>query len=130
MSNNFISSKDYDDEKQIIYSKQDNIKIMTNDRAKEVITEIFKLLINRYQNNFESVKGSEFVFDYVDLLYYKSHSLSLNHRVSNIDTCDCIKNKKATINPINIKDNKCFQYTVAVALNHEEIKGDTKNNTN
>ena len=25
------------------------------------------------------------------------------------------------INPINKKDNKCFQYTVAVALNHEEI---------
>ena len=32
-----------------------------------------------------------------------------------------IKNKKATINPINKKDNKCFQYVVTVALNHEEI---------
>ena len=27
-----------------------------------------------------------------------------------------------TINSINKKDNKCFQYTVTVALNHEEIK--------
>ena len=27
-----------------------------------------------------------------------------------------------TINPINKKDNKCFQYTVTVALNYEEIK--------
>ena len=38
---------------------------------------------------------------------------------------DYIKNKKATINPtinpISQKDNKCFQYTVTVALNHEEI---------
>ena len=32
------------------------------------------------------------------------------------------KNKKPTTNPINKKDNKCFQYTVTVALNHEEIK--------
>ena len=32
--------------------------------------------------------------------------------------------KKATINPINKKDNRCFQYTVTVALNHEEIKND------
>ena len=31
------------------------------------------------------------------------------------------KNKKATINPINKKD-KCFQYTVTVAVNHEKIK--------
>ena len=32
------------------------------------------------------------------------------------------KNKKPTTNPINKKDNKCFQYTVTVALNHEEIE--------
>ena len=37
------------------------------------------------------------------------------------DSPDWIKNKKATINPINKKDNKCFQYLVTVALNHEEI---------
>ena len=35
-----------------------------------------------------------------------------------------MKNKKATINPINKKDNKCFQYAVTVSLNHEEIKKD------
>ena len=37
---------------------------------------------------------------------------------------DWIKNKKATINYINKKDNKCFQYTVTVVLNHEKIKSD------
>ena len=30
--------------------------------------------------------------------------------------------KKAIINPINKKDNKCFQYAITVALNYEEIK--------
>ena len=35
-----------------------------------------------------------------------------------------IKNKKATINRINNKDNKCFQYAVRATLNHEEIKKD------
>ena len=38
------------------------------------------------------------------------------------DYPDWIKNKKATINPINKKDIKCFQYAVTVALNQEEIK--------
>ena len=41
-----------------------------------------------------------------------------------IDSPDWIKNKKATINPINKKDNKCFQYPVTNALNYEEIKKD------
>ena len=31
---------------------------------------------------------------------------------------------KTTINPINIKYTKCFQYILAVTLNHEEIKKD------
>ena len=81
---------------------------MTNDRAEEVITKIFKLLKNRYQNNLESLKSSDFVFDYINLLYYKCHYLSLNHGGSFIDSPECIKNKKVTINPINKKDNKCF----------------------
>ena len=36
---------------------------------------------------------------------------------------DWIKNKKATINPIKKKDNKCFQYALTVALNHVKIGG-------
>ena len=43
---------------------------------------------------------------------------------SHIDSPDWIKSKKATINPINKKDNKCIQYSVTVALNYEEIKKD------
>ena len=34
------------------------------------------------------------------------------------------KNKKATINPINKKDNKRFQYAVTVPLSYEEITKD------
>ena len=46
---------------------------MINDEADEVIKELFDSLKNRYQNNLESMKDSEFVFDYVRLLYYKCH---------------------------------------------------------
>ena len=61
------------------------------------------------------MKGSEFVFDYVHLLYYKYHKTNANRGVSYKDSPDCIKNKTATINPINKKIIKCFQYVVAVA---------------
>ena len=70
------------------------------------------------------MKSSEFVFDYVQLLYYKCHKINLNWGGSYIDSLDWTKNKKTTINPINKKDNKFFQYAVTVALNCEEIKKD------
>ena len=97
---------------------------MINDEADEVTEELFDSLKNRYQNNLESMKGSEFVFDLVHLLYYKCHKINSNHGRLYIDSLDWIKSKKATINSINKKYNKCFQYAVTVALHHEEIKKD------
>ena len=78
-------------------------------------------LKNPYQSNLESMRGSEFVFDYAQLLYYKCHEINLNCDGSYTDSPDWIKNKKTTINTINKKDNKCFQYTVTATLNYEEI---------
>ena len=95
---------------------------MINDEADEVIKELFDSLKNRYQNNVESMKCSQFVFDYAHLLYYKCHKM--NRGGSYVDSPDWIKSEKATINPINKKDNKCFQYAVTVALINEELKKD------
>ena len=107
-----------------MHSKSDIIKIMISNEADEVIKKLFDSLKNRYQNNLQSMRGSEFVYDYVQLLYYKCHKVNLNRGGSYIDSPDWIKNKKATINPINKKDNKCFQYAVTVALYYKEFKKD------
>ena len=69
----------------------------------------------------ELIKVSEFIFPYVHLLYYKCHKINQNRGGSYINSPDWIKNKKATINPINKKNNKCFQYAVTMALNHKRI---------
>ena len=66
--NNFISSID-NDEKCVMHSKSDNIEIMINGEVDEVIKKVFDLLKNRNQNNLELIKSSEFVFNYVYLLY-------------------------------------------------------------
>ena len=100
-----------------MHSKSDKIEIMINDAADGVIK-------NKYHNNLESMKGSEFILNYAQLLYYKCHKINLNYGRSYKDFPDWIKNKKATVNPINKKDTKCFQYAVTVTLNHEEIKKD------
>ena len=67
------------------------------------------------------MKGSDFIFDSVQLIYYKCHKLSFKRGWSYIDSPDWIKNKKATINPKN-GDDKCFQYAATVKLNSEEIE--------
>ena len=68
------------------------------------------------------MNSSEFVFDYVHVLYYKCHKIHPSCGGSYKDSPDWIKNKKTTINLINKEDKKCFQYDVTVALNYEEIK--------
>ena len=77
MANNFISSLD-NDEERVMHSKSDNIEIIICDEADKVIKELLDSLKNRYQNNLESIKGSEFVLDYFQLLYYKCHKINLN----------------------------------------------------
>ena len=67
------------------------------------------------------MRGSEFNFDSVDALYYDLNKISLNRDGSYIFSPEWLKNKKATINSKN-KDDKCFQYALAVALNYQNIK--------
>ena len=98
--------------------------INEEEEVEKVVKEHFDPLKNRYQNNLELMKCIDFVFDYIHLLYYKCHKINLNCGGSYIDSLDWVKKKKATVNPINKKDNKYFQYAVVVALNHEEIKKD------
>ena len=61
---------------------------MINDEADEVIKQLFDSLKNRYQNSLESMKGKEFAFDYVQLLYYKYHKINPNHGGSYTDSPD------------------------------------------
>ena len=102
-----------------MYSKSDNTEVMMGNETDKTIEDFFYSLLQRYQKNLEeSLRRSEFVLDSVDSLYYKLHKISLNRSGSYIDSPKCLENKKATIN----NDDKCFQYAVTVASNHEQIK--------
>ena len=67
------------------------------------------------------MKGSSFVFEWIHLLQYHLHKISLNRGSSYINSPEWIKNEGVTINPKNTKDNDCFQYAVTAALNHQNI---------
>ena len=124
MSINFISSKDSDEIRNMC-TKSDKIEIMTASETEEIIKELFKSLLQKYQERLEeSMRPSEFAFDSADLLYYQLHKTSLKRRGrSYVDSPEWLKNKKATIDPKN-NDNNCFQYALTVALNYQKIKKD------
>ena len=119
---NFISSKDDNDEERVTHPKTNNIEIMISDVTDEIIEKLFNSLKSRCQNNLQLMRAKDFVFVYLQLLYYKCHKINLNRGGLYIDFPDWIKNKKKTMNPVNKKDNQCFQYAVTVALNYKPIK--------
>ena len=104
-----------------MHSKSDNIEFMSGTETNDVINELFKSFLRKYQEGLETeMNGSSFVFERVGLLEYHLHKISLNRGESYIDCPARLKNKKATINPKN-KDNEYFKYAVVAALNYNKI---------
>ena len=83
-------------------SKSDNIEFMSYDNTNEVVNELFESVLSRYQIGLEtSMRGSNFILDSVQLLYYKYRKINFKRGGSYINSPDWIKKKKATINPKN-----------------------------
>ena len=100
MTINFVSCKDDSDEICTMHTKSDNIEIIMGSETNKITEELFKSLLQRYQEGLEeSMKGSEFVFDSVALLEYKLNKISLNRGGLYIHSPEWLKNKKATTNP-------------------------------
>ena len=100
MKINFVSSKDYSNETRTVSSWSDNTEIIMGNETNDIIHKLFKSFLQRYQEKLEkSMKGSDFVFNSVDLLYYHLHKISLKRDESYINPPKWLKNKVATINP-------------------------------
>ena len=109
MQINFISSK-HSNETRNMHTKSNNIEIMMGNETDGIIEELCDSLLQNYQKGLEeSMRGSEFVCDSVDLLYYHLNRISLKRSELYVDSPKWLKDKGATINPKNKKDNKCFQ---------------------
>ena len=94
MEINLVSSKD-PDEIRIMHTKSDNIDIVMGSETNDVIKELFKSLLQKYQEGLqESVRVSEFIFDGVNLLYYHLQKISLKRGRSYVYSLKWLKNKK------------------------------------
>ena len=121
MGVNFISTNDTE-EIRYFYVRSDNEEIRSGNETPEIISKLNKSFLKNYQDEENILRnGSNFVFEIVDLLTVHIHKTNLKRGKSYIKSPEWILNKRATINPKN-KDNKCFQYSITVALNHQNIE--------
>ena len=108
MAINFISSKD-SDETRTMHTKSNDVKNMMGSETDEIIEDLFQSFLQKYQEELEeSMRGSEFVYDSVDELYYNLNKVSLSRGRSYKDSPKWLKNKKTTINSKN-SDDKCYK---------------------
>ena len=99
----------------------DNDSIMQGKDTNDIIREIFDSFLYNYQKELKNFKGSDFVFESVDLLDYKLHRVSLKRGGSYIKSPKWLLHKVATINPKNENDGECLRWSIISALNHNKI---------
>ena len=118
---NFVSSNG-SIEIRTIFVWSDNEEIRMGNETNDIIKRLINSFFFFYQNEEAMMKnGSNFVFGSVDVLSYRIHKTSLKRGRSYTKFSEWVLNKRATINPKN-DDNKCFQYFITVALNHQNIE--------
>ena len=118
---NFVSSND-NGENRTIFVWSDHEEIRLGNKTDDIIKRLINSFLNKYQKEEIILRnGSSFVFESVDLLSYHIHKTSLRRGNSYVKSSEWLINKRATINPKN-KDDKCFQYSITVAINHQNIE--------
>ena len=114
-----ISTKSFI-ETRTTHPKSRQVEIYMGSDTENVIST----LIQNFQllQETSNERGSEFIPDSVELLEYELHKINIIRAESYIPSADWIASKKATINPKNEKDNKCFQWSIIAGLNYDIIK--------
>ena len=92
--------------------------------TENVINKLFNTLLKRFKliQETSNERGSEFIPDSVELLYYHFQRIDIGRAETYIMSPDWTASKKATRNPKNEKDNKCFQWSIISGLNYNKIK--------
>ena len=70
-----------------MHTKSDNTDILKGSETNNIIKELFKSIVEKYQKGLEeSMRGSEFTLDSVNFLCYHLYRISLKRGGSYIDS--------------------------------------------
>ena len=79
------------------------------------------LFLKKYQEEEQIIRGSDFVFESVELMDYKLHRARLKRGGSYIKSTKWLLHKGATKNPKNENDDECLRWSTISTLNYNEI---------
>ena len=117
----FVSLKPDSDETRLIYTRSDPKEFMNGSETEEIIESLCRSLLQKYQDNLnEKMRGSDFIFNEINYLFYDFNRVSISKGGSYIESPKWLKDKKSTINQKN-NDCKCFQYATTLSLNFDKI---------
>ena len=117
----FVSQKPGSNEMCTMYTRSTPEEIIIGSETKEVAENLIMSILQKYQDNLQNkMKGSDFIFNGINYLYYDLNRITISKGGSYIESPKWLKDKKCTINQKNA-DNKCFQYDTTLALNFNNI---------
>ena len=117
----FISQKPNSNEIRVMFTRNTPEEFMIGSETEEVAEKLIMSILQKYQDNLQNkMKGSDFIFNGINYLYYDLNRITISKGGSYIESPKWLKDKKCTINQKN-NDNKCFQYASTLALNINSI---------
>ena len=120
----FVSQKPGSDENRVMYTRSTPEEFMIASETEEVAEKLFMSILQKYQDNLQNkMKGSDFIFNGINYLYYDLNRITISKSGSYIESPKWLKDKKCCINQKN-NDNKCFQYAATLPLNSNNIDRD------
>ena len=117
----FISQKPGSDENRVMYTRSTPEEFMIGSETEEVAEKLIISILQKYQDNLQNkMKGSDFIFNGINYLYYDLNRKTISKGGSYIESPKWLKDKKCIVNQKD-NDNKCFQYVATLALNFDDI---------
>ena len=118
---NFISQRPGSDETRVMHTRSVCEEFMSGGETEEIVEKLSRSLLQVYQDNLnEKMRGSDFIFNGVNYLFYDFNRVSISKGGSYIESPKWLKDKKCIENQKN-NDNKYFQYGTTLALNFNKI---------
>ena len=99
----FISQKPGSDETRAMYTRSFCEEIMSGSETEEIMEKFIMQLLQKYQDNLQNkMKGSDFIFNGVNYLFYDLNRITISKGGSYIESQKWLKDKKCAINQKNM----------------------------
>ena len=103
------------------FLRSDNIICLPSSNTIDILDQLLASLYEKYQQDLKITHASSsFIYESVEECNFDFIKIDLRRGASYIETPNCLKSKKSTINPKNTQDVYCFTYAATIAFFHKE----------